>query len=91
MIVVWREDANYDLFNIIDHIFAENPVAARKVAGEIVLAGESLAVFPRRGRIGRVAGTRELVAVRPYILVYKIVDATSLHIVNVWHGAQDKP
>jgi hypothetical protein len=56
-----------------------------------LLAGDSLETFPRRGRIGRVVGTRELVALHPYVLVYQVTSSGEVTIVNVWHGAQDRP
>jgi len=57
---------------------------------ELLLAGDSLAVFPRRGRDGRIAGTRELVAVVPYEIVYRFEGEDSVTILRVWHAAQDR-
>ncbi len=91
MTVEWRPDALADIRIIINHIFEENPFAARRMARELLLAGDSLAVFPRRGRSGRVPGTRELVAVAPYIIVYEVMEADRVTILRVWHGAQDRP
>lgn len=67
--VIWRPAAFTDLARIVAHIAAENPIAARQVGRELLLAGDSLTMFPHRGRRGRVSGTRELVAYPPYILV----------------------
>jgi len=58
---------------------------------ELLLAGDSLDIFPRRGRIGRDSTTRELVTVRLYIVVYEIDDADNVTILSVWHAAQDWP
>jgi plasmid stabilization system protein ParE len=91
VIVVWRHDARQDVIRIIEHIRIQNPVAARRLAREIALAGDGLAAFPLRGRLGRVPGTREYVALRPYIIVYEISGEGRLDILNVWHGAQKKP
>ena len=74
---------------IIEHIEIENPIAARRVARELLLAADSLALFPQRGRIGRAEGTRELVALWPYIVVYEI-DTDAVRILRVWHGAQEQ-
>jgi plasmid stabilization system protein ParE len=63
-------------------------IAARRVARELLLAGESLTVFPRRGRPGRIEGTRELVPVSPYIIVYEIDRHDDVAILRVWHGAR---
>ncbi|HWK45023.1 MAG TPA: type II toxin-antitoxin system RelE/ParE family toxin [Stellaceae bacterium] len=55
-----------------------------------MLAGDSLGVFPRRGRRGRIPGTRELVAAFPYLIVYEVTDADTVTILRVWHGSQDR-
>ena len=90
MTVRWRPAASDDVLNIVTHIAGENPIAARRVAQEIYVAGTSLSVFPYRGRKGRTPGTRELVAVQPYIIVYEI-DKDDVTILRVWHGAQNRP
>ena len=90
MTVSWRKAALTDVARIASHIAQENPIAARQVARELLLAGDSLAIFPRRGRVGRVATTREHVAFPPYILVYRITDNNAVTILRVWHGAQNR-
>lgn len=90
MTVIWRAAARDDVVRIVRHISEENPIAARRMAREIVLAGDSLALFPRRGRPGLVAGTRELVVVRPYVIVYEVDDADDVAILRVWHSAQNR-
>lgn len=90
MKVVWREDARDDVIRITRYIAEENPAAARQVARELLLAGDSLAVFPHRGRAGRISGTRELVAVRPYIVVYEVAVDGTVFILRIWHGAQNR-
>jgi plasmid stabilization system protein ParE len=49
---------------IVAHIRRENEHAARAVADRIFQRCASLDTFPNRGRIGRIAGTRELVLAR---------------------------
>ena len=63
MAVVWRRRAIADVARIVDYIAAANPIAAARVARELVLAGDSLVPFPRPGRPGRLPGTRELVTI----------------------------
>ena len=83
MRVRWTTPATQDLYNIIRRIQQENPNAAAEVA--------QMESFPRRGRRGRIAGTRELVFVGlPYIAVYHIQDQ-NLEILRIYHGAQDWP
>ena len=91
MRVLWRTRALADIARITTYIATDNPVAAQRVGRELLLAGDSLAIFPRRGRPGRQAGTRELVTIGPYILIYRIADAEVVTILRVWHAAQDRP
>ena len=75
MRVRWTSPAARDLYNIIEHIQRDNPTAASKVAENISSGCDTLKRFPRRGRIGRIEGTRELVFPGlPYIVVYRIQD-----------------
>lgn len=89
MKIVWTDQAMLDVERIASYIAQENPAAARRMARELLIAGDSLAVFPRRGRRGRVLGTRELAAVSPYVIIYS-VGADAVDILRVWHGAQDR-
>jgi plasmid stabilization system protein ParE len=57
----------------------------------LLVAGDSLATLPRRGRPGRQPGTRELVALPPYIVVYRIAEDDTVTILRIWHAAQDRP
>ena len=88
--VSWRTAALADIERIARRIAAENPLAAQRVVRELLLAGDSLEAFPRRGRPGLAAGTRELVPVRPYVLVYEVGEDGAVAILRVWHAAQDR-
>lgn len=69
MRVRWTAPAAQDLCNITYRIRKNRPAAARQVAKTIYDACASLEVFPERGRIGRIEGTRELVIPGlPYIV-----------------------
>jgi plasmid stabilization system protein ParE len=50
--VVWRVKALADVSRIVRYIAQGNPVAARNVGGELLIAGDSLELFPLRGRPG---------------------------------------
>lgn len=91
MQVEWRPSALDDRDAIIAYLEPLNPHAAANLLQALVLAGDSLTLFPHRGRPGLAVGTRELVAVWPYLIVYEI-DATAnmVSILRVWHGAQDR-
>ena len=41
------------------------------------------------GRPGLKPGTRELVAIWPYMIAYRIT-SDAVEILNVWHGAQNR-
>ena len=90
MTVTWRAEALADVVRLIRYIAEENPVAARKMGRELLLAGDSLAMFPKRGRVGLDPTTRELVVVQPYIIIYQLDAAGNVEILNIWHSAQER-
>ncbi len=91
MPVVWRAKALADVGRIVRSIATDNPVAAKRVGRELLLAGDSLTMFPRRGRPGRLAGTREWVVMPPYLIVYRVSGTDMVTILRVWHAARDRP
>ena len=89
--VEWRPAALDDRAAIFAFLLERNPYAAASVAEEVLLAGDSLATFPYRGRPGLVSGTRELMVAAPYVLIYEIdVAAQRVLILRVWHGARNR-
>lgn len=66
--VEWKLAARLDLIEIIDYIAQENPQAAEKMKRLLDRLGE----MPYINRRDRVAGTREKIAHRNYIIVYRI-------------------
>jgi toxin ParE1/3/4 len=67
---------------------SDNPEAALRTVRAIFERIEQLVAFPRRGRVGREEGTRELVlSPLPYIVAYRVKDST-IEILQIWHGAQ---
>ena len=97
MKVRWTDPAQTDLFEILDYIARDDPGAAERVERRLVNAVASLAQQPRRGRPGRVEGTRELVIPRlPYIVIYRIVERPlrpvgEIAVMRVLHGARRWP
>jgi len=77
------------LANIHAHIGKENPAAANRVAVQLVAACDRLEYLPERGRPGLKPGTREITAIWPYVIVYRIKPA-GVEIITIWHGAQDR-
>lgn len=91
MHVEWRPSALADRDAIILYLEPLNPHAAANLLRALVLAGDSLAIFPMRGRQGLAQATRELVAIWPYLLVYEVdPGADTVRILRIWHGAQDR-
>jgi addiction module RelE/StbE family toxin len=91
MIIKWRELASADLDRIVEFLEAHNVKAAYSVLEAIVAASRTLETFPNRGRPGRVAGTRELLAAKNYILVYEVdEDAGTVLIRRIFHTRQDR-
>ena len=87
--VFWTQAALSDVLSIESYIARYNPVAARRLAAELVVAADSLATFPERGRPGLEPGTRELVPVRPYVVIYRVnAGGERVWILRVLHGAR---
>jgi plasmid stabilization system protein ParE len=84
------DPAKADLSYIRLYLQSQSPAAARKFGRRLRDACFSLSDFPERDRVGGVPGTRENVAVWPYVIVYRVTD-TEVQILRVWHGAQDRP
>lgn len=73
MMVVWLVSADAQREKIVDDLEMQNPQAAEAVDRRIIAATAPLGRFPEVGRVGRVAGTRELVVDGiPYVVVYRI-------------------
>ncbi len=91
MRIRWTKSAVADLESIVNFIRTDNAEAAYGVGRELYSAAESLSSMPRRGRVGQVEGTRELVLARlPYIIVYQVLERYVV-IVRVRHAAQEWP
>jgi toxin ParE1/3/4 len=86
-VLEWREAARADLLAIIDYISDDNPEAAQQLKDNIEAKVAKLAERPRLYRPGRVAGTREMVVRRNYVVVYA-EDARAVSILRVLHAAQ---
>jgi len=88
MEVRWSTEAEQDVFRIRAYIAEFNPWAASRVAVQLLATADSLEHLPRRGRPGRLPGTRELVSVQPFVIVYEVT--TVVEILRIWHGAQSR-
>ena len=90
MKLVWTRPAHSDRKKIREHIAQHAPAAALALDEMLSEKADLLLNHPDLGRIGRVLGTRELVAHRNYILVY---DTTGdlVRILRVLHAARQWP
>ena len=88
--ILWLQTARADLLAIVDYISVDNPVAAQRVKDDIEEKVGTLARFPGMGRRGRVNGTRELVALSSYVVVYQDT-SDIIRILRVLHAAQQWP
>ncbi|TRM54049.1 type II toxin-antitoxin system RelE/ParE family toxin [Achromobacter sp. LC458] len=60
-VLEWRQTAREDLLAIVEYISDDSPAAALRLLDEIEQKGAKLRRRPRLYRVGRVAGTREMV------------------------------
>lgn len=87
----WTRRALRRLESIGDHIARDNPAAADRVIARFRSAAEKLAAFPAMGRVGRIAGTRELVLTDvPYIIAYRVTEPR-IDILTIVHTSQRWP
>ena len=80
-------EALSDLASIRRFLSERNPVAAIELTLRLSNAMASLELMPLRGCLGLVVGTRELLAVPPYVITYRVA-RNHVEIARVWHVAQ---
>ena len=85
--VVWSDVALDQVAAIAAYTATFNPRAADRLYSELISLGNSLALFPHRGR--PVPGTtqRELVAAYPYVIRYR-VEGRMVRVLRVRHAAR---
>lgn len=93
MQVIWTPEALQDRLDIWEYIATDNPRAAVHMDELFSAAAASLADFLGRGRLGTVAGTRELIAHENYRLVYQterdaIWILALVHVARMWPPSQ---
>ncbi len=90
MKLVWTQPARQDRREIREYIAADSPGAALALDELIAKKAGHLVDHPGLGRPGRIAGTRELVAHRNYILVYDVAGEW-VRVLRVMHAARQWP
>ncbi len=87
----WTLPAVDHLRQIFDYIAADNPAAAFRTVERIRNAIRQTARMPHAGRIGRVAGTREIIVPgTSYLVAYRVLDDI-VHVLAILHGARRWP
>ena len=90
MELFWTPEATQDRDEIDDYIKAGNPAAALALDELFAEKAGHLVDYPGLGRLGRIDGTRELVAHRHYILVYDVA-GERVRVLRVLHAAKKWP
>lgn len=85
--IVWAAYALGNVRAIRAYLAQFNPRAAETLAERLIAAGNSLALFPHRGRPVPGTDMRELVSVTPYIIRYRII-RDEVVILRVRHSAR---
>jgi len=90
MRIRWTRAAAEDLEHIKDYLTENHPQFAQSTVIELYETIRSLKTSPRRGRLGREEGTRELVLSRlPYIVAYRIKEET-VEVLHIFHRAKNR-
>jgi toxin ParE1/3/4 len=91
MVIWWSSPATRQLAAAYEHIAADDEAAATRIVNHIWDSVDMLGKHPMVGRVGRVAGTRELVIVgTPFIVAYR-VENNEVRVLAVMHAAQKWP
>ena len=91
MNIAWLPEAIRTFDSQIAYIAERDPRAAIEVGDRIMATVTLLADAPLGARAGRVAGTREcVVGATPFIVVYR-VEADTILILRILHGAKRWP
>lgn len=89
MIVNLTDEALGDLASIRAFLGDRSPVVADRYGRRLVAACDGLARFPERGRPGLVTDTREIMAVSPFVIIYRVL-AAEVQVLRIWHVSQDR-
>lgn len=91
MRIRWLRKALLNLQEEAEYIAQDSPESARRVVVRIFEQIDQLTDYRESGRVGRIAGTRELVVIgTPYIVPYRIKN-DSIEILRVFHSSRKWP
>ena len=92
--IIWSLQARDDLREIALFIAADNPTAAESFGLRLMARTDSLADFPRLGRVVPEADDENIreIILRPYRIIYQVLPAQQVvAIARIWHGARGEP
>lgn len=92
--IIWDDEAIHELAQAIRYIAIDNQIAAERTGRIIFQKVETLASFPRMGKVFSKLNRDDVreVPVPPYRIIYHIKDAERIvRILKVWHGARREP
>ena len=90
LVIVWTDEAREDLLSIIRYVAERNPSAAMHLGRSIEESTWPLSEHPYLYRPGKVPGTREIIAHRNYVVVYR-VELAVIEVLRVLHARQQYP
>ena len=90
MKVLWADSAAQNRRDIVDYIALDDLWAAIQIDALFERAVERLSEHPKLGRVGMLAGTRELIPHHSYRLIYEISD-DQIWILALLHTARQWP
>jgi|EndMetStandDraft_2_1072991.scaffolds.fasta_scaffold09073_3 addiction module RelE/StbE family toxin len=92
--IIWTRTAREDLKSIIQYIKSDNPKAAESFGFKLIKEAESVAEFPKSGRIVPEENNlliREVIC-KPYRITYRLDEQNqTIVIARIWHAARGKP
>lgn len=86
----WKQQALDDRALILEFIASDNPIAAIDLDDEIENQAEKVLHGRGASRLGRVKGTREIVAHPNYVIVYQNIGEL-MQVLRVLHAAMQWP
>jgi addiction module RelE/StbE family toxin len=88
--IIWSPQAIEDRIQTYAYISEYDEDAAERMDRIFIHKAKSLLDFPEMGKPGRVAGTREFVAHKHYLLVYRL-RCDAVEIATVLHTSRQWP
>ena len=89
--LIWSRRSDANLKAIVAFIAKDDPATANALLNQIVGSAETvLSENPMAGRSGRIEGTREWVAHKGYVVVYR-VEQEQVQIITVRHTSPRWP